>query len=267
MTQPAQPHGVDGARPAGDRVALITGGGGQIGAAISHRLASKGWTVVVCDLDLLAAQAVAAQIVRSGRRAHARRLDVTSETEVEAVVDSTADQFGGIGALVNNAGITGAIAPVTDYPTDMFDGVMKTNVHGVFLGLRAVLPIMTAADTGAIVNIASTSAIRGRANLAGYVASKHAVLGLTKVAALEVLGTGVRVNAVLPGPIESRMIEAITTGIGTLAEGGGAEVHRAAQAPYGTVDDVAAAVDYLTSPDTGHLNGASIVLDGGSTVA
>lgn len=258
----------------GDTVAVVTGGGGDIGAAICRRLADDGWTVSVCDQDLSAAESVADGIVRVGGRAHARRLDVTDRVEMEATLGSIADRFGGIGALVNNVGIVGAVAPLVDYPADSFDETMRINVHGVFLGLRTVLPIMIAAGAGAVVNTASTSAIRGRAHLAGYVASKHAVLGLTKVAALEVVGTGVRVNAVLPGPIESRLIRAVNAGVGRLNAvsdadtDADAEVRRGVQGvAYGTVDDVAATVSYLTSPDSRHLNGASIVVDGGSTIA
>jgi NAD(P)-dependent dehydrogenase (short-subunit alcohol dehydrogenase family) len=264
---PGSPPEPDVVHSAGERVAVITGAAGDIGAAISRRLADRGWTAVVCDQDQFAAEALADQIVQSGRRAHARHLDVTARTQMETVVHSIAERFGGIGALINNVGIRGAIEPLTSYPEGSFERVMKTNVHGVFLGLRTVLPIMIAAGAGAIVNTASTSAIRGRANLAGYVASKHAVLGLTKVAALEVLGTGVRVNAVLPGPIETHMIDAITAGMGALTNADSVEIHRAAPAPYGTIDDVAATVDYLTSADSRHLNGAGIVVDGGSTVA
>lgn len=249
-----------------ERVAVVTGGGGDIGAAISERLARRGWTVVVCDRDRSAAESVTARINSAGRSAHARRLDVTESTQMEAVITSTAERFGRIGALINNAGISGAVAPLPAYPQDTFDEVMTTNVRSVFLGLRTVLPIMLGAGTGAIVNVASTSGIRGRPNLAGYVASKHAVMGLTKVAAAEVLGTGVRVNAVLPGPIETRMIHAIRAGVVAASDGGDSEVRRSAPAPYGTVHDVAATVDHLVSEDSAHLNGAGIVVDGGSTV-
>ncbi|MEU4674880.1 SDR family NAD(P)-dependent oxidoreductase [Amycolatopsis sp. NPDC023774] len=236
--------------------AIVTGGAGEIGAAICRRLARDGWKVVVVDRGC--ATRLAAEI-----GGEARRADMTDREEVEALVREVADRHG-LGALVNNVGVEGAVRPLEAYPEDVFERVMRTNVHSVFLGLRAALPYLKERGSGAVVNTASTSGIRGRANLAGYVASKHAVVGLTKVAALEVAGTGVRVNAVLPGPIETRMIRAINEETQALT---GTGVNRAATVPYGRVDDVAAAVAHLVSPDARHLNGAEYVVDGGGTVA
>jgi len=250
------------------RIAIVTGAGGEIGTAISVRLARDGWTVVVCDRDKQAADATATQIVTSGLAAEPYEADVTDSAQVAGLVEHTVSRYGALGALVNNVGIEGTIQPITSYPEDVFERVMRINVHGVFLGMRAALPVMLAAGSGAIVNTASTSAIRGRANLAGYIASKHAVLGLTKVAALEVVGTGVRVNAVLPGPIETRMIRAINEGARALSGAtGSGEVQRAVTTQYGTVDDVAGTVAFLTSPDSRHMNGAAVVVDAGSTAA
>ncbi|MFI5610058.1 SDR family NAD(P)-dependent oxidoreductase [Amycolatopsis sp. NPDC051903] len=236
--------------------AIVTGGAGEIGAAICRRLARDGWHVVVVDRE--SAAGLAGEI-----GGEARRADLTDRAQVETLVREVADRHG-LGALVNNVGVEGAVRPIGDYPEDVFEHVMRTNVHSVFLGLRAALPLMKERGSGAIVTTASTSGVRGRANLAGYVASKHAVVGLTKVAALEVAGTGVRVNAVLPGPIETRMIRAIDEEAQALS---GTEVHRAAPVPYGRVEDVAAAVAHLVSPEARHVNGAEYVVDGGGTVA
>jgi NAD(P)-dependent dehydrogenase (short-subunit alcohol dehydrogenase family) len=245
--------------------AVVTGGGGDIGSAICRRLAAAGWAVVVADQDMEAATATARSIEGTGGAARPERLDATDEAQVGALLDAVVARDGGLGALVNNVGIVGPVARFADYPEDAFERVMRVNVHGVFLGVRAALPRMAEAGGGAIVNTASTSSIRGRANLAGYVASKHAVLGLTRVAALEAAGTGVRVNAVLPGPIETRMIHEIDAGTRALGVDGG--VRRAAATRYGSVDDVAATVAYLVSDDARHVNGAAWVVDGGSTVA
>ncbi|WP_031470339.1 SDR family NAD(P)-dependent oxidoreductase [Sciscionella sediminilitoris] len=246
--------------------AIVTGGGGDIGAAICYRLGGDGWPVIVADRDAAAATSTVDSLAAAGHTAEAYEVDVTDAREFAALVHGVADRHGGLGALVNNVGMEGAVAPLVSYPEDVFERVMRTNVHSVFLGLRAALRVMLEAGSGAIVNSASTSAIRGRANLAGYIASKHAVLGLTKVAALEVIGTGVRVNAVLPGPIETRMIRAINEGNRALS-GSGTEVERAVSVPYGSVEDVAAAVSHLVSADARHMNGASVVVDGGSTIA
>ena len=155
-----------------------------------------------------------------------------------------------------------AIAPERTESTDEaneFDRVWNVNVRGVFNGLGAVLPGMIARGTGAVVNIASTSAIRGRKGLSGYVASKHAVLGLTRTAALDVAGTGVRINAVLPGPVRGAMIDRID------AMSGGIE--RAGTATLAEPEDVAESVAFLASDAARHVSGAALVVDAGSTVA
>lgn len=244
---------------------IVTGGGGDIGGAVCRRLAADGWPVIVADHDRQAAVTVADSISGAGRTAEPHETDVTDRTSFQRLVDEVVSRHGGLAGLVNNVGIEGAVKPLTCYPEDVFEHVMRTNTHSVFLGLRIALPVLFPARSGAIVNIASTSAIRGRASLAGYVASKHAVLGLTRVAALETIGTGVRVNAVLPGPIETRMIRAINKG--TRAASRNREVARSTTAPYGTVDDVAHTVSHLLSPSSRHMNGAAVVVDGGNTIA
>lgn len=251
----------------GGGAAIVTGGGGDIGAGICRRLSRDGWAVVVVDRDGSAAERVAESLAGFGPAAEAHEADVTDRGQVEALVRGVVSRHGGLGALVNNVGVEGAVQPLTAYPEGEFERVMRTNVHSAFLGMQVALPPMLEAGAGAVVNAASTSAIRGRANLAGYVASKHAVLGLTKVAALEVVGTGVRVNAVLPGPVETRMIHAINEGARALAGAQDGKVERSVAVPYGSVEDVAGAVSYVVSPEARHMNGASVVVDGGSTLA
>ena len=136
-------------------------------------------------------------------------------------------------------------------------------MKGVFLGLKHVLARMTQRGAGAIINTASTSAIRGRAGLAGYVASKHAVLGLTRTAALEVSGTKIRVNAVLPGPVESRMIRELEG----QARDNAVALRRNGEVGRGRPQDVANVVAFLASDEAAHVNGAAWVVDGGMTVA
>jgi NAD(P)-dependent dehydrogenase (short-subunit alcohol dehydrogenase family) len=243
-------------------VALVTGGGGDIGRAIALRFAQKGSAVAVVDLDEKGGADTAARIEAAGGRALFIRADVGDSAAVAAFVSETEEQLGPIGVFVNNAGIEGVIAPIHEYPDDVFDRLWRVNARGVFLGLKHVLARMIPRKTGAIVNIASTSAIRGRGGLAGYVASKHAVLGLTRVAALDVAGTSIRVNAVLPGPIQTRMIDSLDQQV--IDRGG---VPRSKRLRYGRPEDVANTVAFLASDEAAHVNGAAWVVDAGSTIA
>ncbi|MGU3492939.1 SDR family NAD(P)-dependent oxidoreductase [Xanthobacteraceae bacterium A53D] len=242
-------------------VALVTGAGGGIGRAIALHLAATGHDVAAVDRDRAAAEETARQVAAAGREALALAADVTVAAEVERFVAETEDRLGPIAAFANNAGIEGVVAPIFDYPDDMFDQVMAVNVRGTFLGLKHVLARMRARGTGAVVNTASTSSVRGRPALAGYVASKHAVLGLTRVAALDMAGTRVRVNAVLPGPIDTRMIHALDAQ--AQAAGG---IRRAGTAAYGQAADVASVVGFLLSDAAAHVNGAAWTVDAGASV-
>jgi len=248
----------------GDRrpVALVTGGGGDIGRAIALRLAQVSDAVAIVDRDEAAAGACARLVEEAGGRALAIRADVSSAAETAAFVETVERQLGPIGIFANNAGIEGVVAPLHEYPDETFDRLLQVNVKGVFLGLKHVLARMAQRGTGAIVNTASTSAIRGRAGLSGYVASKHAVLGLTRTAALEVSGTKIRVNAVLPGPVESRMIRELEG----QARDNAVALRRNGEAARGRPQDVANVVAFLASDEAAHVNGAAWVVDGGITV-
>jgi len=173
-------------------VALVTGAGGGIGRAIAVRLAHDGFDVAAVDLDGAAARETLRQVEATGRNGLALPADVSDAAQVAAFVAAVEDGLGPIAAFANNAGIEGVIAPITDYPDEVFDKLWAVNARGVFLGLKHVLGRMRARGSGAVVTTASTSAIRGRAGLAGYVATKHAVLGLTRVAALDMAGTRIR---------------------------------------------------------------------------
>jgi NAD(P)-dependent dehydrogenase (short-subunit alcohol dehydrogenase family) len=244
-------------------VALVTGGGGDIGRAIALRLARMSEAVAIVDVDEAAAGATARLVEGAGCKALAVRADVSSASDTAAFVETVEDRLGPIGIFANNAGIEGMVAPLHEYPDDAFDRLMQVNVKGVFLGLKHVLAKMVPRGRGAIINTASTSAIRGRAGLAGYVASKHAVLGLTRTAALEVTGTKVRVNAILPGPIESRMIRQLED----QARDRAVAPRRSGAAPYGQPENIADVVAFLASDQAAHVNGAAWVVDGGMTVA
>ncbi|SMH39511.1 SDR family NAD(P)-dependent oxidoreductase [Azospirillum agricola] len=243
-------------------VALVTGGGGGIGRATAVRLAEGGADVAVADVDEGLGNETARLVEAAGRRALFVRADVSDGAQVAACVDAVERRLGPITAFANNAGIEGVVAPIHLYPDEVFDRLFQVNAKGVFLGLKHVLARMIPRGTGAIVNTASTSAIRGRAGLAGYVATKHAVLGLTRVAALDVAGTGVRVNAVLPGPVETRMIRSLDE---QAQRSGG--IRRAGGTAYGQPGDVAGVIAFLLSDQAAHVNGAAWTVDDGATVA
>ena len=249
------------------KVAVVTGGGNGIGRAACLGFASRGAKVVVVDRDADAARAVAAEIGRDNAIACAA--DVSRAADVQAYVKAALDAYGRIDCFHNNAGIEGRITPTAEYEEEVYDAVMAVNVKGVFLGLRHVLPVMIGQRAGAIVNTASTAGLIGTPGMPAYVASKHAVIGLTKVAAGEVGPHGIRVNAVCPGPIATRMIEDIQRQISPNNPGGVTERY-AAGLPlrrYGTAEEVANVVLFLCSDLAGNVTGAQYVVDGGRTGA
>lgn len=243
-------------------VALVTGGGGGLGRAIALRLARDAAAIALADHDPASGAETARLVEAAGRRALFVRTDVSDGAEFAACVAAVEDDLGPITAFVSNAGIEGVVTPIDEYPDDVFDRVLAVNAKGTFLGLKHVLGRMRRRGAGSIVTIASTSAIRGRAGLAGYVAAKHAVLGLTRVAALDAEGTGVRVNAVLPGPIDTRMIHSLDA----QALSSGSAIRRAGQPTYGRPADVANVVAFLLSDEAAHVNGAALTVDAAASV-
>lgn len=244
------------------KVALITGAGGVIGRATAALLAERGARVAVVHRPGADTAALSAALP-SGAEALFLAGDVTEEADVRAYVAGTLKAFGRIDIFFNNAGIEGPQKPIADYPLADFRRVLDVNVTGVFLGLQAVLPVMIAQGSGSIINTGSIASIIGARNMAGYVASKHAVLGLTKVAALEGAPSGVRVNALHPGFVESRMLSDIASNLGGDTAG---LIPRVPAGRLGTPDDMARAVAFLASDDSRYMNGAELLIDGGLTV-
>jgi len=249
------------------KVALITGAGNGIGRASAIGFASRGAKVVIVDRDEAAGQATAGILRQQGGDALFVAADVTKSADVQNYVKAALDAYGAIDCFYNNAGIEGAIAMTAEYDEDMFDRVMSVNVKGVFLGLRHVLPVMIAQKRGAVVNTASVAGLVASPGMPAYVASKHAVIGLTKTAAGEVARMGVRVNAVCPGPIDTRMIHAVESMINPNDPSGVGSSYQNAipLGRYGTADEVANVVQFLCSDLASNITGAQYVVDGGRT--
>jgi len=253
---------VSGKRP---RVTLITGGAGQIARAIGGGLADAGSCVILVDVDEVAGQRAAEDLRRLGGEAHFVKADVASSRELAACVANTVALHGRIDGFVNNAGIQGPISDLVDYSEEEFDHVWTVNARGCFLGLKHVLPAMREQGSGSIVNMSSVAGVRGLSGFAGYVAAKHAVIGLTRVAALEAARFGVRVNAVCPGPTSGRMMSAIETAARPDDPARAAAKYRAAipLGRYATDEEVAGVVLFLLASTSSFVTGAVWAIDGG----
>jgi NAD(P)-dependent dehydrogenase (short-subunit alcohol dehydrogenase family) len=247
------------------RTAVVTGAGGQIGGATARRLAGEGAKVLVVDRDEAGIATTLDAIAAGGGVAQGCVADVTDAGAIASYAEQGAALGGGrIDAFFNNAGVEGPVAPIEEYPVEEWDRVFAVNVRAVFLGLQHVLPRME--EGGAIVNTASIAGVIGSPGVVGYIAAKHAVVGITRTAALETGGRGIRVNAVCPGPISGRMMASLEDGFG------GEDVHEKLLNAiplrrYGTVEEVAAIVAFLLSPEAGFCHGGTYLLDGGQTAS
>jgi NAD(P)-dependent dehydrogenase (short-subunit alcohol dehydrogenase family) len=249
------------------KVAVITGAGNGIGRQTALSFAGRGARVLSVDRDGPAAERTAETIRQQGGEARAQTADVTRSVDVAAYVKAAVDAWGRIDCFFNNAGIEGKYAPLAEYDEAIFDQVIGVNVKGVFLGLRHVLPVMLRQKSGAIVNTASVAGLVGTPGIGPYVASKHAVIGLTKTASGEVARAGIRVNAICPGPIDTRMIHSLESQINP-ADPGSVAARYQGSLPigrYGTPEEVANLVLFLCSDLAGNITGAQYVVDGGRT--
>jgi NAD(P)-dependent dehydrogenase (short-subunit alcohol dehydrogenase family) len=249
------------------KVALVTGGGNGIGRATSVAFARQGAKVVAVDRDGAGAQATVGIIRQDNGDAVAVTADVTKVADVKAYVKAAVETYGRIDCFFNNAGIEGKLAPTAEYDEAVFDAVISVNVRGVFLGLRHVLSEMIRQGGGAVVNTASVAGLVATPGMAAYVASKHAVIGLTKTAAGEVAHQGIRVNAVCPGPVDTRMIHALEEQISPADPAAVGARYQAAipSGRYTTVDEIANMVLFLCSDLASNTTGGQFVVDGGRT--
>jgi NAD(P)-dependent dehydrogenase (short-subunit alcohol dehydrogenase family) len=244
------------------KVALVTGGGSGIGRATALAFARHGAQVVIGDRDVQRGQETVSMIRDAGGTATFRETDVLVAAEVEALVDHAIAEYGRLEVAFNNAGIEGDVRPLVEQTEANYDAVMDINVKGVWLSMKYEIPRMLEQGGGAIVNSSSVAGVIGFPGIGVYVASKHAVIGLTKTAALEHSAKGIRINAVNPGLIDTEMADRLAAGIGTSKEDL-APLHAIGR--IGGAEEVADAVLWLCSAQASFITGHSLIVDGGFT--
>ncbi len=244
------------------KAALVTGGGSGVGRASALAMARAGAMVTVADVNEDGGKETAALVLEKGADVDFVRADVTQPDDVAAMVDKTVARWGHLDCAVNNAGTTGASAPTADYTLDDWARTIELNLTSVFLCLKHEIPVMLERG-GAIVNMASGAGLVGFPGLPAYVASKHGVVGLTRAAAMEYAGQGVRINAICPGSTRTPMLEGFI--------GGDEQVERMLTRPIpvgrlGRPEEIAEAVVWLCSDAASFVVGHALAVDGGTVM-
>lgn len=246
------------------KVAIITGGAGGIGKAAGQRFVEEGADVLLVDLDEAALQQACAEI--GSNKVSYFVADVTKADDNHAMVATATERYGGVDALLANAGIEGDVASILDYDEARFDQVMAVNVKGPFLGLKAAIPALSARGGGSVIITSSVAGVRGAPGVTPYVTSKHAVIGMMKSAAKELAGQNIRVNTVNPSPVDTRMMRSLEEG---MAPGAAEQAKAAMEANiplgrYAQPEDIANVMLFLVSDDASFVSGSVYMADGGS---
>ncbi|MFC5711849.1 SDR family NAD(P)-dependent oxidoreductase [Thalassorhabdus alkalitolerans] len=247
-----------------DKVVLITGGADGIGKVTAEYFLQEGAKVVIVDINQELIVSAEKELKEHGT-VIAIQADVSKKEDTKKYVEQTLDEFGSIDVFFNNAGIEGKVAPIIDQDIEDFDKTLAVNVRGVFLGLQHVLPVMMKQEKGSIINNSSVAGFMGSPGVAPYVASKHAVIGLTKTAALEAAPHNIRVNSIHPSPVETRMMRSLEEGFnpGHAEEAKGELARAIPLGRYGESHEIAKLVLFLASEDSAFITGAQYRIDGG----
>lgn len=246
------------------KVAFVTGATSGIGRATALAFAKAGAAVTVADVSEEGNLETARLIEEAGGRVLAVRCDVSKAEDVKAALDRTIQTFGKLDFAFNNAGIEQPVAPVSEIEDEDFDRLVAINLRGMFLCLKHQVPLLLRNGGGAIVNTSSGAGVKGIAGQAAYAATKHAVIGMTKSAALDYAKDGIRINAVCPGIIDTPMMQRFTGGT---PEGLARVIAQEPVGRMGKSEEIAAAVLYLCSDMAAFVIGHAMVVDGGQTVA
>jgi NAD(P)-dependent dehydrogenase (short-subunit alcohol dehydrogenase family) len=246
------------------KVALITGGAGSIGLASAGAFMAEGACVMIVDLDADALEQAAAQVGSDALAWHAA--DVTVAEQVEAAVTATLERFGRLDVAFANAGVAGVVAPVTEYPLDVFERVMAVNVTGSFLVAKYGLAVMQ--PGGSLIINSSVVGLTSDRGISGYATSKHALVGLMRTAAKEMAPKGIRVNSIHPGPTDNEFQHAIEVeAIGASREESSKAFEQMIPlARHAAPTEIASAVLFLASDDSAFMTGATLAVDGGLSI-
>jgi NAD(P)-dependent dehydrogenase (short-subunit alcohol dehydrogenase family) len=240
------------------QVAIVTGGARGIGIATATLLAHRGYDVVVADIDgAVASDAARGLITEAGHRATAVQVDVGDRRSVEAMVKTVIDSYGQIDVLINNAGIAGNVAPITEVTDEDWEAMLRVDLTSVFLCCRAVMPHMLSRQQGSIVNVASIAGKEGNPRMVPYSSAKAGVIGLTKALAKEVATAGVRVNSVAPAVIETAILKTLTPAQVDYMKS------RIPMGRFGLPEEAAHVIAFLASKDSSFVTGQCYDVSGG----
>lgn len=246
-----------------ERVAIVTGGGSGIGRAIAQEFAREGARVVVSDYVVETGKETAALIKAEGFEATFIQANMAEENDINNLVNQTVATYGQVDILVNNAGISGGLAALTDISSEDWDQVMNVNLKAPFLASKLVYPIMVKQGKGNIINIASMASNAAARGGLPYTASKHGVLGFTRQLSFMVGSQGIRVNAILPGPIDTPMIQRV---LAVPQHPVSMKIKASPAGRAGQPEEVAKLAVFLACDDSDFIHGAAYAIDGGYTI-